>query len=63
MANLNIKLVKSLIGRQKKHIETAHALGLKKVGDETVQADNPQTQGKLAKIGYLVVVSTDSAAE
>jgi len=62
MANLRIKLVKSLIGRNQKHIDTAHALGLKKVGDETVQADNAATKGKLAQISYLVEVSTESSA-
>ena len=40
MANLNIKLVKSLNGRLAKHIATAKALGLRKIGDATVQPDN-----------------------
>ena len=57
MANLNIKLVKSLNGRLEKHIATAHALGLKKIGDTTVQPDNAQTKGKIAKIGYLLQVT------
>ena len=34
MANLNIKLVKSLNGRIAKHKATAEALGLRKIGDE-----------------------------
>ncbi len=54
MANLKIKLVKSLNGRHDKHIATAHSLGLRKPGNETVQPDNPQTRGKIAQIGYLV---------
>ena len=37
MANLNIKLVKSLNGRIAKHQATAEALGLRKIGDCTVQ--------------------------
>ena len=56
MANLNIKLVKSLSGRHDKHIATAHSLGLRKIGDVTVQPDNAQTLGKIAKIGYLLNV-------
>jgi len=56
MANLKIKLVKSLSGRLDKHIATAKSLGLKKIGSETIQPDNPQTRGKLAQIGYLVTV-------
>ena len=57
MANIKIKLVKSLNGRIVKHIATAESLGLRKIGDETVQPDNPQTRGKIAKIGYLLQVS------
>ena len=36
MANLNIKLVKSLNGRIAKHKANAEALGLHKIGDTTV---------------------------
>ena len=39
---MTIKLVKSLIGSKKDQIATAHALGLKKIGDVTTQPDNPQ---------------------
>ena len=55
--NLNIKLVKSLNGRLQKHIATANSLGLRKIGDITVQPDNAQTKGKIAKIGYLLQVT------
>ena len=57
MTNLNIKLVKSLNGRLEKHIATANSLGLRKIGDTTVQPDNDQTRGKIAKIGYLLQVT------
>lgn len=56
MAQLKIKLVKSLIGSKKDQIATAKALGLKKIGDETLQPDNPQTNGKVAKIIHLIDV-------
>ena len=56
MASLNIKLVKSLNGRLEKHIATANSLGLRKIGDSTVQPDNAQTRGKIAQIGYLLRV-------
>ncbi len=59
MANLNIKLVKSLNGRTGKHIATANSLGLRKIGDTTVQPDNDQTRGKIAKIGYLLQVTEE----
>ena len=55
--NLNIKLVKSLNVRLQKHIATANSLGLRKIGDITVQPDNDQTRGKIAKIGYLLQVT------
>ena len=57
MANLNIKLVKSLNGRLEKQVATANSLGLRKIGDVTVQPDNEQTRGKIAKIGYLLQVT------
>ena len=59
MANINIKLVKSLNGRIQKHIATAESLGLRKIGDTTTQPDNPQTRGKIAKIGYLLQVTEE----
>lgn len=57
MANVNIKLVKSLIGCKKDQIATAQALGLRKIGDVTSQPANPQTKGKVAKIAHLIEVS------
>lgn len=56
-AGLKIKLVKSLIGSTEKQKASAAALGLHKIGDETIQPDNPQTQGKIVKIGHLVEVN------
>ena len=46
MANLKIELVKSLNGRLEKHIATAESLGLRKIGQVTIQPDNAQTRGK-----------------
>ena len=57
MANVTIKLVKSLSGRLAKQIATANSIGLRKIGDVTVQPDNDQTRGKIAKIGYLLQVT------
>ena len=54
---LRIELVKSLNGRLKKHIATAESLGLRRIGQVTVQPDNIQTRGKIAKIGYLLKVT------
>ena len=57
MAQLKIKLVKSLNGRPKKQIATAESLGLRKIGQETIQPDNEMTRGKIAKIGFMLEVS------
>ena len=57
MANLRIELGKSLNGRLEKHIATAESLGLRKIGQVTIQPDNAQTRGKIAKIGYLLQVT------
>ena len=57
MANLKIELVKSLNGRLEKHIATAESLGLRKIGQVTIQPDNAQTRGKIALIGYMLQVT------
>ena len=57
MANLKIKLVKSLNGRLEKHIATAESLGLRKIGPVTIPPAHTQTRGKIAKIGYLLQVT------
>ena len=57
MANLKIKLVKSLNGRLEKHIATAESLVLRKIGQVTIQPDNTQTRGKIAKIGFMLQVT------
>jgi large subunit ribosomal protein L30 len=56
---ITIELVKSLNGRNDKHIATAASLGLHKIGQKTQQPDNPQTRGKIAQIGYLVKVTEE----
>ena len=57
MADIKVKLVKSLIGSKKDQIATAQALGLKKIGDVSVQPNNPQTQGKVKKISHRIETS------
>lgn len=57
MEQLKVRLVKSLIGSKKDQVATAHALGLFKIGDSSVQPDNAPTQGKIRKIVHLVEVT------
>jgi large subunit ribosomal protein L30 len=53
---LKITLEKSLIGRLEKQKKTAASLGLKKIGDFTVQEDNAAVQGKIEVIKHMVRV-------
>lgn len=62
MADIQVKLIKSLIGSTKPQIATARALGLQKIGDVSVQPDNAATQGKIRKISHLVAVSEQGGA-
>jgi len=57
MANINVKLVRSLIGCKKDQIATAQSLGLRKIGDTVSQPDNAATRGKITKIIHLVEVT------
>ncbi len=57
MANVKITLVRSLNDRTKDQVATAYSLGLKKIGQTTVQPDNAQTQGKISKISHLIKVT------
>ena len=57
MADIKVKLVKSLIGSKKDQIATVYALGLRKIGDEVVQPNNPQTLGKIKKVSHLIEVT------
>ena len=53
---LKIILERSLIGRLDKQKKTAASLGLKKIGDVSLQEDNAATLGKIAVIKHLVKV-------
>ena len=54
---LTIKLVRSFAHRLDSQIATCKSLGLKKIGDVTVQPDNACTRGKLAKVAHMVEVT------
>ena len=41
------------------HGESQNQAGQEQIGNETVQPDNPQTRGKIAKIGYLLKVTEE----
>lgn len=56
MAKLEIKLVKSTIGRLDKHIKTVEALGLRKVGQTVVKESNPAILGMVNSIDFMLEV-------
>ena len=56
MAKLNIKLVRSTIGRKQNQIDTVKALGLKKLNSEVEQEDTPQIRGMINRVSHLVEV-------
>jgi len=53
---LEIKLVRSLIGRKPNQVKTAHALGLKKVNQVVVKEENEAIKGMIQTISHLVSV-------
>ena len=54
MANAKVTLVKSLIGAKQNQKATAASLGLRKIGDSTIHADNEVLDGKVKVISHLV---------
>lgn len=56
MAKIKVTLVKSLIGRKKDHIDTANALGLRKINKTVEHEDTPQIRGMINKVDYLLKV-------
>ncbi|MEG0229740.1 MAG: 50S ribosomal protein L30 [Eubacterium sp.] len=55
--NYQIKLVRSLNSVKKPQLATAYSLGLRKIGNITVQPINEATKGKIAKISHLIEVT------
>ena len=56
MAQVKIKLTRSLIGRPEDQRATVKALGLKKTNSQVVKEVTPQIQGMLHKVRHLVTV-------
>ena len=57
MAKLQIKLVKSTIGRLEKHRRTVEALGLKKIGQTVIKEDNAAVRGMIDSINFMLEVN------
>lgn len=56
MSTLKIKLVKSPIGKVKKHKLTIKALGLRKLNQVVEKEDTPQIRGMIKKVSYMLEV-------
>ena len=57
MADVKVKLVRSLIGSKKDQIATVYALGHRQNGDEAEQPNSPHTLGKIKKVSHLIEVT------
>ncbi len=56
MAKLEIKQIRSAIGRKQDQKKTLVALGITKMGDVVVHDDTPQILGMINKISHLLDV-------
>ncbi|PLX18808.1 MAG: 50S ribosomal protein L30 [Candidatus Muiribacterium halophilum] len=54
MMALEIKLTKSVIGRNQRQRDTVKALGLGKLNSRVVKDDTPVIRGMIAKVQHLV---------
>lgn len=57
---MKVKLVRSLIQRKSDQVATAHALGLKRIGDSVELRGTPSELGMVKKIQFLLEVDTSS---
>lgn len=56
MAKVKLTLTKSLIGRNKNQILTAHSLGLTKIGDTKIVEKDLSNEGKINVLSHLISV-------
>jgi large subunit ribosomal protein L30 len=54
---LRITLVKSTIGRPKKHRDIVAGLGLTKLNKTVELADTPEIRGMVAKISHMLLIA------
>lgn len=60
MGKLKITLKRSKAGRQKRHIKTVDALGLKKIGDTVVLDDTDAVRGMIRKVNFMLDVEEEN---
>lgn len=54
--SVKVKLIRSSIGRPRKHREVLRGMGLTKLNKVVVLKDTPETWGMIKKISHLVEV-------
>jgi large subunit ribosomal protein L30 len=57
MAKLQVKQLKSSVGRKQNQRDTLRSLGLKRIGDVVVKEDRPEIRGMVHTVRHLVTVS------
>lgn len=55
--NLQVTLIKSTIGRPKKHRKIVAGLGLKRLNHSVKHADTPEIRGMISKISHMLNVA------
>lgn len=61
MGYLRVKLVRSPIGNPEKQREVLRGMGLRKLNDEVLLKDTPETRGMVRKVAHLVEVREEDA--
>lgn len=56
-AKLQVTLIRSTIGRPRKHRDIVAGLGLKRLNRTVEIADTPETRGMIAKISHMVSIA------
>lgn len=54
---LQVKLIKSTIGKPKKHRDIVAGLGLKKLNHSVEHNDTPEIRGMISKISHMLIVA------
>ena len=55
--NLQVTLIKSTIGRPKKHRDIVAGLGLKRLNHSVEHVDTPEIRGMISKISHMLNVA------
>lgn len=59
MSKLQLKLVRSKIGRNENQKRVLNALGLKKINDIVVHDDTPSIRGMVNKVDFMLEVTEE----